>query len=301
MPDTLERLPSGARVLVVRLRSLGDCVLTTPAIHLLKRHRPDLQVGVVVEDRFAAVFEGNPDVAAVLAPDKKDVLAFRPALTLNLHGGGRSATLTALSLAPRRAGFDFFRPAWMYNVRIPRAQEILGVDRTVHTAEHLASAVFFLGVPRSEVPRARLFAQPRPAAKPYAVIHALASEPSKTWPAQNFLELARRMKDFQPVFIGGPGEDLSLFHEFECLSGAPLAEVKALLAGASLFVGNDSGPAHVAAAFGVPVVVLFGTSEPVIWAPWQTPSELILGGDALAEVPVERTYASVKRLLEAVR
>jgi heptosyltransferase-3 len=46
----------------------------------------------------------------------------------------------------------------MYNVRIPRAQDILGVDRHVHTAEHLASAMFYLGVPRCEIPRARLFA-----------------------------------------------------------------------------------------------------------------------------------------------
>jgi ADP-heptose:LPS heptosyltransferase len=71
------------------------------------------------------------------------------------------------------------------------------------------------------------------------------------------------------VFIGGPGDDLTPFSEFQTLSGAPLQETKALLAGASLFIGNDSGPAHMAAAFGVPVVVLFGPSDPVIWAPWQ--------------------------------
>ena len=97
--DTLDRLPAGARVLVVRLRSLGDCVLTTPALELLGRHRPDLSIGVVVERRFRAVFEGNPHVAERLDPAVAEVARFRPALTLNLHGGTRSLVLTLASPA----------------------------------------------------------------------------------------------------------------------------------------------------------------------------------------------------------
>ena len=58
----LDKLPSGAKVLIIRLRSLGDCVLTTPAIHILKQSRPDLRVAVMVEDRFADVFRRNPDI-----------------------------------------------------------------------------------------------------------------------------------------------------------------------------------------------------------------------------------------------
>src|SRR5579872_3423931 len=60
--NLLERLPSGSRIAVIRLRSLGDCVLTTPALALLKQHRPDLKISVIVEPRFAAIFEGNLDV-----------------------------------------------------------------------------------------------------------------------------------------------------------------------------------------------------------------------------------------------
>ncbi len=75
---------------VIRLRSLGDCVLTTPAIELLKGWRPDLKIGVVVEERFAAVFEGNPSVSTILSPKYGEMLAWRPTLSLNLHGGTRS-------------------------------------------------------------------------------------------------------------------------------------------------------------------------------------------------------------------
>ena len=96
----LERLPDRARVAIVRLRSLGDCVLTTPAIEILKRSRPDLEIAVAVEDRFAAVFEGNASVTAVLTPEIGAVREWRPELCINLHGGPRSAALTVASGAP---------------------------------------------------------------------------------------------------------------------------------------------------------------------------------------------------------
>ena len=57
----LEHLPEESRATIVRLRSLGDCVLTTPAISLLKKARPDLRISVAVEQRFRPVFENNPD------------------------------------------------------------------------------------------------------------------------------------------------------------------------------------------------------------------------------------------------
>src|SRR6266567_2739032 len=155
METVLERLPPGARIAVIRLRSLGDCVLTTPALHILKAARPDLSIAVVVEDAFAAVFEGNPDVDRILSPGTSGIARWRPELVLNLHGGTRSVQLTLAARARLRAGFGHFRFSAIYNIRIPRAQEILGVERKVHTAEHLASAMFYLGVPPCKIPRAR--------------------------------------------------------------------------------------------------------------------------------------------------
>ncbi|MGA9624967.1 MAG: hypothetical protein WBQ65_10885, partial [Bryobacteraceae bacterium] len=131
-------------------------MLSTPGLEILKRSRPDLRLAVMVEDRFRAVFEGNPDVDEILPPALGALRRWRPILCLNLHGGGRSAWMTALSEARYRAGFGHFRYQAVYNVRIPRAQEILGVERKVHTAEHLASAVFYLGAPITEIPRAKL-------------------------------------------------------------------------------------------------------------------------------------------------
>jgi ADP-heptose:LPS heptosyltransferase len=300
MKNVLQTLPGGARVAVVRLRSLGDSVLSTPALEILKRARPDLKIAVVVEDRFAPIYEGNPDVDAVLAPSIRAVSSWRPQLCLNLHGGTRSAILTALSGARIRAGFAFFRYSFLYHVRIPRAQEILGVERTVHTAEHLASAVFYLGAARMEIPRARLFASPAPPpGRPYAVIHPVASRPDKTWPASRFLAVARHLKEpggMEPVFIAGPGEDLGAFSEFRTVPGASLSEVKTLLAGATLFLGNDSGPAHMAAAFGLPVLVIYGASDPVVWAPWKTESQVLVGEGSIESIQVDDALAALGRL-----
>ena len=282
---------------VVRLRSLGDCVLTTPAIEILKQSRPDAEIGVVVEDRFADVFEGNPSVSAVLRPELNALRRFRPDLCLNLHGGTRSMVLTGSSGARIRAGFAHHRGARIYNCRIPRAQEILGEERVVHTAEHLASAMFHLGAPRVEIPRARLFAERAPASPPYAVIHAVAAQAEKTWSPEGFLAVAEFVsREFEPVFIAGPGEDLSPFAKYRTIVGAPLGETKSLLQSASLFVGNDSGPAHIAAAFGVPVVVLFGPSDPVVWAPWRTASQVLVNRENIRNIPVEAVTAAVTSL-----
>lgn len=282
---------------VIRLRSLGDCVLVTPSLEILKRARPDLQVAVVVEEAFAEVFDGNPDVDALLPPRLRALQKFRPELCLNFHGGTRSLRLTAGSGARWRAGFGHFRFGFVHNVKIPRAQEILGEERKVHTAEHMASAMFYLGAPRMEIPRARLFVEAgQPLiGPPYAVIHPLASEAAKTWPADKFLAVARRLP-VKCVFVAGAGQDLARFREFRTLAGESLNQIKRLLKRAALFVGNDSGPAHMAAALGVPTVVIFGKSDPGIWGPWKAVAAEVVARERIEQIGEEEVLGAIERL-----
>jgi ADP-heptose:LPS heptosyltransferase len=297
MGPLLERLPSGSRIAVIRLRSLGDCVLTTPALALLKAHRPDLRVAVVVEDRFRGVFEDNPDVDELLAPRRDTVAAWRPHLVLNLHGGTPSMAMTIASRAKYRVGFGHHSYSFVYSAKIPRAQEIFGEERPVHTAEHMASAMFWLGVPRGPIPRAKLIAGASPAGN-YAVIHPFASRRDKTWPAERFLAVAQYLREsgLDPVFLAGPSDEAAAFRKFRVLENAPLAEIKRLMAGAQLFVGNDSGPAHIAAAFGIPVAVLFGSSNPVTWAPWRTEARALTARAGIDAIEVEQVIESVQQL-----
>jgi heptosyltransferase-3 len=293
----LERLPSGSRIAVIRLRSLGDCVLTTPALALLKTHRPDLKIGVVVEDRWRSIFEGSLDVDEILPP--QILLPWRPRAVLNLHGGTRSMWLTATSGAEIKAGFAHHAYSFLYNAKIPRAQQILGEERPVHTAEHLASAMFWMGVPRTEIPRARLMAGEPVLTGAYAVFHPFASTAQKTWPAERFVVVAEHLRDkagLEPVFLAGPADDPSPFAKFWLYHCSPLDQVKSAVAGAQIFVGNDSGPAHIAAAFGVPVVVLFGPSDPVTWAPWRTQGHVLTSPDSIDRISVGEVISAADAL-----
>jgi heptosyltransferase III len=261
----------------------------------------------VVEDRFREIFQGNPDVAAILPPRINALRRFRPELCLNFHGGPRSAWMTALSGARLRAGLGHYRHQFAYNLRIPRAQEILGIARKVHTAEHLASAMFYLGAPAGEVPRAKLQPVPEQAGDPlhdlaHVVIHPFAANPAKAWPPQRFREVAQRLEASggHVVVVGGAADDFSPFREFRCVQGAPLSAVMALVASAALFAGNDSGPAHMAAAFRVPSVVLFGASDPEIWGPWRAPAEVFAAPEGIETIRTEQVLEALARLGVAV-
>jgi ADP-heptose:LPS heptosyltransferase len=293
-------LRTARRILIVRLRSLGDCVLSTPAIHLLKSARRAAEIGVVAEPAWHPVYEGNADISAILPPTQAAVWNFDPDLAIDFHGGNTAARLTFFSGARHRAGFGHYKRRAAYNIRIPRAQEILNVGRTVHTAEHMASAMFYLGIKARPIPRAQLYADPGdPSRAPYAIIHPVAATPEKTWSAEGFLRVAEHLREHhrvEPVFIAAAGQDLSPFSAYRTISGASLSEVKSLISGATVFVGNDSGPAHIAAAFGVPPVVVFGPSDPIIWGPWNTEGEVVKADGPISSIHPARVIAAVDHL-----
>lgn len=304
----ISTLNAKASVVLVRLRSLGDTVLATPAFSLLRRAMPRANIWVVLEERFAGVLEGQPDIDGVLrlptsagAYDKLRVVrairSKQPALCLDMHGGSTAAWMTALSGARFRAGFAHFRQRWAYNVRIPRAQEVLGRPERacVHTAEHHAAAVAHLSGSECAVPRARLCPTQRPSGPPYAVLHAGAAYATKRWKFDHFRAIALELRDqhgLEPVFVAGPSEDDPSGHagDFAVRHGLRLPALMALLSGARLFVGNDSGPAHVAAAYGVPCVVVFGSSASAAWGPWKTAHRIVETEWSCKPCPGDRCY-----------
>ena len=294
----LAEFPQGAAILIIRLRSLGDIVLETPAIAALHAWRPDLRISVLIEARFAAALEGNPDITEVIYPrgfaaTTAELRRREFAIAFNQHGGPRSAFLTAASGAAQRVCWKGFQYSFLYNVHCPDAEEFYGLP-VVHTVEHRISQFYWAGLPRGPVPKTRVYAQREaeeavsrqlagagiaPGAA-YCVMQPGARLPGMRWPARKFAEIARWLREqfgIATVVNLGAGDTAvtpEVRSEMSDCAAIPepleLRELIALVAGARVFVGNDSGPTHVAAATGRPCVVIYGATNPAQWHPWQT-------------------------------
>lgn len=307
-PSTLlPALPQGAEILIIRLRSLGDLVLETPAIAVLHSWRPDLRISVLAEPRFAPVFEGNPAISDLifsrgLGETALDLLRRKFPIVFNQHGGPRSAMLTGASGSPLRVGWAGYQYSFLYNVAVPDAREFYGTP-VVHTVEHRISQFYFTGLPRGPIPRTQVFAQPDAiatvarklaekgiaAGAPYAVLQPAARLPEMRWPVAKFAETARWLREkyglASVVNLGARDGEVAAEVQSEMQNCAAvmnaqldIRELIALIAGSRIFVGNDSGPAHLAAALQRPSVVIFSVTDPVQWGPWQTEHRIVQTG-----------------------
>jgi heptosyltransferase III len=302
----LPGLPQGAEILIARIRSLGDLVLETPVIAALHAWRPDLRISILTEPKYAAVFEGNPAIARVIlsrgfAETAMELRQRRFPIVFNQHGGPRSALLVAASRSPLRVCWKGFQFSFFYNRHVPDAKEFYGTP-IVHTVEHRISQVYWAGLPAGPIPRAQVFAQTDAIESlagtlskegiargaPYAVLQPAARLRSMRWPLEKFREIARWMHEAHGirsvVNLGAQDEEIasSARREMRGCAVVPkpfnLRELIALVAGARLFVGNDSGPAHLAAAMDVRSVVIFGSTNPVQWHPWKTEHRTVQTG-----------------------
>jgi len=153
---------------------------------------------------------------------------------------------------------------------------------------------FYLGQARTLAANVTA-AQPRilcsAARRRLAVIHPYSSNKAKNWPLERFHELALHIERTMPVeWTAGPDEPLEGARRFD-----DLYELACWIASAALFVGNDSGIAHLAAAVGTPAVVLFGPTDPAIWAP-RGERVVALRRDPLTDLPVAEVRETVAGL-----
>ena len=303
----LPALPQGAEILIIRLRSLGDLVLETPAIAALHSWRPDLRISVLVEPRFAPVLEGNPAIGEItfsrgLGETALDLLRRKFPIVFNQHGGPRSAILTGASGSPLRVGWAGYQYSFLYNVAVPDAKEFYGTP-AVHIVEHRISQFYFTGLPRGPIPRAQVFAQPDSiatvarklaekgiaAGAPYAVLQPGARSPGMRWPVAKYAEIARWLREkyglASVVNLGARDAEIAAevrreMQKWAVVMDAQLnvRELVALIAGSRIFLGNDSGPAHLATALQRPSVVIFGVTDPVQWRPWQAEHRIVQTG-----------------------
>ena len=334
-------------VLLIRLRSIGDTVLTTPSLYALKRFLPQARIDILLEDWVAPVLEGFPYVDNVIKLKRNSTTArariarqlrsMQYDVAYNLHGGTTATLLTRASGAKRRVGLKTYQYSRLYTHLAPSPLLLWQRDHT-HSVEQQLALLGWTGVPVSDRPPTQLAVVEHAAASvakrlteagwdqqtPLAVIHPAAAFATKQWAVQKFARVADYLaqRGFAVVVIASPAE-VRLVDELKQDSSAPLIrftdlslpEVTALASRARLFVGNDSGIAHIAAAVGLPSVVIFGSSNVTHWSPWaKAPAEVVLEEmdcqpchgyycekfaqpECILRVPAERVMAAVDRIL----
>lgn len=316
--------PSVKRVLVVKLRSIGDTVLSTSSLIGLKRFVPNAQIDILLEDWVAPLLVGHDAVDSVISVGKGSSERLKVAFDLsrrkydvafNLHGGTTATFFTTASRAKHRIGFADYQYSFLYNHLLSSASDFWNTEFT-HSAEQQLALLGFVGVPVEDRPKSRLVVTEKslnslkrkfnaklqssqrkdeiPIQRDvsrwqrlsnFALFHPSSAFATKQWPTENFARTAEFLaeKGIQTVAVASKSEN-AILENLKRESNVPvltfdnltLPEITALAAEASLFVGNDSGIAHIAAAVGTPTVVVFGSSNRNHWRPWtDAPNEIV--------------------------
>ncbi len=243
------------RTLLIRPGAIGDFLVSLPALECLRSEYTEVWCAAPnvslarFADRVTALSStgldwlGLPGVAPPHALVER-LLGFDR--IVSWYGGKREEFREAV--ARLGLAITFFRA-------LPQASEQHAVDFYLSQARELSKC------DAKAVPRLALPPEPR---ESRVVMHPFASSPAKRWPLERFLSVGEVLSQegWEVSYTAGPEEALDAAIRFE-----NLWDLAGWLSTASLYIGNDSGIAHLAAAAGTPVVVLFGPTDAAIWAP----------------------------------
>jgi len=308
-----------ARTLIIKPSSMGDVVQALPVLTVLKERHPSARVSWLVGKAFAGILEGHPRLDEVIVFDRQrfgrftvslkvasefaaflaDLRRRRFTTVIDLQGLLRSGVLALATGAPNRVGFRQAREMapLFYTAEVSAGrQEVHAVDRYLAVARRLG-----LGRPtaRDHLPvsaesrraiRRRLTKVGLGPEEPFVAVGAHARWPTKQWPPERFavvLDALREATGARAVLLGSAAAAPNALAIREAMREPPidltnqttLKEVAAVLAEARVMLTNDSGPMHVAAAVGTPVVALFGPTSPARTGPYG-PGHHVLGGRA---------------------
>lgn len=285
-------------VLVVVTRQIGDVLLTTPLIRAARQLWPDAAIDVLGFEGTLGMLQGNPDVRERIAMPARPGFAGglrwarrlwrRYDLALVADPGDRAHLIGAVAARVRSGILPGDNPSnWWKRPLLVHAVASAGDLGDVHIVQEklrlLAPWQGARPLPAQLVPPA---AEALPAdlasrlATGYVVVQAPSMWPYKQWPLGHFRELIARLAHagHQVVLTGGPSADDR--QAVGAMRGAapasqlldvgvlPFGQLAALLQGAALYIGPDTSISHLAAACGVPMLAIFGPTNPQRWAPW---------------------------------
>jgi heptosyltransferase-3 len=284
-------------VLVIVTRQIGDVLLTTPLIHAARERWPEAAIDVIGFEGTLGMLRGNPDVRELIATPPRLGLAGglrlarrlwrRYDLALVAEASDRAHLLGAIA-ARRRAGLVPARGS-SNALKTRLLQHAVTASGDLGEVHVVQEKLALLAPWQTQAVEARLVAPPsRPLpealaqrlAPGYVVVHTPSMWPYKQWPPGHFRRLIGLLAQAgrQVVLTGGPAEsDRAIVDAMQ--GAAPPAQLidaglldfgqlAALLRGAALYIGPDTSISHLAAACAVPVLAIFGPTNPQRWAPW---------------------------------
>jgi heptosyltransferase-3 len=334
------------KILVIKLRYIGDVLLATPVLHALRERFPDAHLAMAVNRGTEDVLKGNPDLNEVLVVERGGPAAqfrFFQAVrrrgfdcVIDLTDGDRAAVLALLSGAPVMIGLNE-EHRWrglLYTTVVRSGPDVLHrVERDLETVRPLgiepkAGSLVLRVAPQDEAVAAGLLdgiaGEKLSDGARLVMLQPGARYWFKAWPAERFAELAGRLAEQHGcrILVGGDARERDLAEAIRAGARAPvvslagrlsLLQYAAVLKRCALFVGNDNGPMHMAAALGVPVVALFGPSNPAEWGPRGARVEVLYKGldcrrcfhptctrgeeSCMRQITVEEVLAASEKLL----
>jgi len=288
------------RILLSRLRFMGDVILTTPLIRQLKKTFPEARLSYLTQDTFAPLLLHHPQLDEVIsfplrggfveqARFYRQLRRRRFDLAIDLFGNPRTALMTWATGAKIRVGGDFRGRGKLYNVRVPapavepnaidfhwRSLAALGIEKGEARTE------VFIAPAEKKWARECLNGFQIDPSRPVVGLHPGATWPNKRWPEKYFAELALQLykKNIQILITQGPGEEniaqeviwrISALQRETAIVLLPVLQLRQLASVQQqmrVFVSNDCGVMHLAVAVGTPTIGLFGPSQPHIWFPY---------------------------------
>lgn len=292
-------------ILIVKLGAVGDCVHTLYALRALREAFRDARIGWVIEDKSRAVIEDHPDLNEIIRFPRKELAAalrsggftrvwrtFRDDLrargyeiAIDFQNLFKSGLVTHASAAPRRIGFRKWREGnfLFTNERIPRDPAARHAIEKYFTLLRPLGITKIPGRVEIAIPADkreaidRWFAENRLDDRRVIAFNPGASWPNKKLSARTYAAAADALADdgCVPVVIWGPGEESDAAavvraarHPILVAPKTDIRELAALLGRCAMYVGNDSGPMHIAAAMGARTLGVFGPTDPARVGPW---------------------------------
>jgi heptosyltransferase-1 len=324
--------------LIVRLGALGDIVHTVPAAAALRCGYEDARIDWVVDARHAPFAHLITSVDRVIPLDKPTVGAWvdlvrrlRPSrydVALDFQGLMKSAVLARASGARRVVGFSVWhlrekgaRP--FYSEVDDQAQPSHVILKNLNLLSTVGITTTGIEFPlaRTSSPALDLIRK-EIADRPFALINPGAAWPNKRWPASRFGEIGvflREVRGLQAYVLWGPQETTLAQDVVVASAGAArlappttIADLLELSRAAALMVSGDTGPLHIAAAAGTPLVAIYGPTDPERNGPW-SPDDIVVSRHAacgcsyqrrchqtswcLDDVPVAEVTAAIQQRL----